>query len=654
MRSVKLLGLTIVNFKSYSNTTVKFGDKAGLRYLGGVNKVEPHLGANGTGKSSLWDALHWCLYGVSTRGGRAAELASGEARAEVWANWLIDGHKRTVGRLGSPERITIERQAATQDEVDRLLGLSRTQFDHAVLFGQGVPLFYDLTVPQRGALLDELLDTDLWMHAAKEADNRHQSANTEIVEVDKQLTYLEGKLAGLADEREVARQEADWARVHKGRLNDAINNVERAEARTREVAADLQSVRAALTKLSTEETLKRERDNNETVLHKVEQEISELNAKRHTALTIINTLHDKRQCPLCTQPISPAFAQTQMGVQGRRRKEYEDHIKALGVQLNKLLAKRAELNDGLSKQARKRGMFDESIRTKQASLVEQRENLAWCVREAENIAEREVNPYTKQLEALREAQQMIIAEKNKHDKYRFALCEKLAMFDYWRNGFKQVRFLLMHRALARLQAETLSAAAMLGLLGWEIKFTSETETKTGTLRSGVQLVVAAPGQTTPREWSPGELQRVRLAVAIGLSTFIQHMQAVSYDFEVWDEPTNWLSPEGVDDLMRYLQRRAAALDKAIWVLDYRTIVSAQFVETWTAIKDRTGSHLQCDQAAKLNSEDKRGALRVRQRGEGEPRHVEGRIGGASHHIAGTQPTVRTRSRGESDRRSVPS
>ena len=65
--------LQIENFLSYKNTKIEF--KPGLYLVDGKNLDEG--GSNGAGKSGIWEALAWSLFGVTTRG-----LSSGEVRCE--------------------------------------------------------------------------------------------------------------------------------------------------------------------------------------------------------------------------------------------------------------------------------------------------------------------------------------------------------------------------------------------------------------------------------------------------------------------------------------------------------------------------------------------------------------------------------------------
>jgi ABC-type uncharacterized transport system ATPase subunit len=70
------------------------------------------------------------------------------------------------------------------------------------------------------------------------------------------------------------------------------------------------------------------------------------------------------------------------------------------------------------------------------------------------------------------------------------------------------------------------------------------------------------------------------------------MAGAHYEFEVWDEPSAWLSAQGIDDLLGCLAMRADSTGKTIWILDHRALWHAGFAETWQVTKRDTGSILQ--------------------------------------------------------------
>jgi hypothetical protein len=164
--------------------------------------------------------------------------------------------------------------------------------------------------------------------------------------------------------------------------------------------------------------------------------------------------------------------------------------------------------------------------------------------------------------------------------------------EFWKTGFKRLRLYFVEKILAMLQIETGSAASGLGLVGWGAGMATETETKSGTVKLGVRITIKSPKHEGPWEsWSGGETQRLRLAIAEGLASVIQRARGVFWNIEVLDEPTSWLSSEGIEDLLEALRYRADVLGKQIWIVDHRALNFSGFSGIYTVIKDANGSRM---------------------------------------------------------------
>ena len=223
---------------------------------------------------------------------------------------------------------------------------------------------------------------------------------------------------------------------------------------------------------------------------------------------------------------------------------------------------------------------------KQRSVNSLQHRLADLSREAEN-------PFSRRLLSM-EAQARS-ANKMLSDALRVQLRMrgKIAELDYWKTGFKRVRLYLIKRVLDYLTIETEASMQALGLHNWRVEYATEVETKSGTMRQGVQIIVHSPTSSASWEsWSGGEAQRLRLAVSLGLASLIQQMAGVNYKWEVYDEPSTWLSTEGVEDLLECLHARAHALKKSLWLVDHRALNVTSFDEVWAATKKRSGTIIQ--------------------------------------------------------------
>jgi len=74
---IEVIKLKLFNFKSFFGEHVlEFPDGVGLNYIYGVNNVDDGLYANAAGKTTLFDALTWVLYGKSSRGLKGKDVIS--------------------------------------------------------------------------------------------------------------------------------------------------------------------------------------------------------------------------------------------------------------------------------------------------------------------------------------------------------------------------------------------------------------------------------------------------------------------------------------------------------------------------------------------------------------------------------------------------
>ena len=266
-------------------------------------------------------------------------------------------------------------------------------------------------------------------------------------------------------------------------------------------------------------------------------------------------------------------------------------IQANGIEVNAINREVQTTQGALTKATAKRDFYRDNIRRWRAEIQANDRLVESLTATIERMMEEE-NPYSSQIENIQQSRAEIERDLQAAKTALTAMEGDRAQYEFWRSGFLRVRLFLVRRILSALEVDTLSAAESLGLNGWQIKYSTEHETKTtGNVRSGLYIDVTSPDSTSPREWSPGESQRVRLAVAIGLATLIQRMAGIHWKLEVFDEPSNWLSVEGIEDLLSFLHTRAHANQKSVWVVDHTALTYSGFAEVWQVTKDTNGSSI---------------------------------------------------------------
>ena len=109
----------------------------------------------------------------------------------------------------------------------------------SVIFGQAVDLFYDLSVPARGELLDDVLNIGLWLRLSEDAGKREREKQKEVDEAARQVARAQGVVDSLADESEIEKAISEWEDKRQERIDELISRIERAEDEVAEASSRL-------------------------------------------------------------------------------------------------------------------------------------------------------------------------------------------------------------------------------------------------------------------------------------------------------------------------------------------------------------------------------------------------------------------------------
>jgi DNA repair exonuclease SbcCD ATPase subunit len=261
---VKFTKLTIENFLAISNGEIGLSDR-GLVLIQGVNNDDTSAASNGAGKSSLADALCWCLYGVTARGvsGDAVinEVAAKGTKVEVVINdgvdiYTIARHRKhktgknnlTVTHLpptlgATPKDLTKGTDKLTQEIVDKVIGASYDVFKSAVYAGQEqMPDLPAMTDKQLKMLIEEASGVTLLEEAYNQARERLNTRKATHEQFQSSLTRAGERHAQLvADLARAQANQADWEAKRTARIGQLVasakNDIAQVKAITTAIAA---------------------------------------------------------------------------------------------------------------------------------------------------------------------------------------------------------------------------------------------------------------------------------------------------------------------------------------------------------------------------------------------------------------------------------
>ena len=148
---------------------IDLGRAPGLYYVRGWNEVEPKLGMNDCGKSTLFKAMLYCLFGQASPQLKSTDIKPWDDDGKLQVSLEVfrgdpgaESNRNVFTRGGKPSQILVNGSPAGQELIDKLLGLSFETFTNTILLAQGADLFLDLTPANKMKMFSDVLGLDKW------------------------------------------------------------------------------------------------------------------------------------------------------------------------------------------------------------------------------------------------------------------------------------------------------------------------------------------------------------------------------------------------------------------------------------------------------------------------------------------------------------
>jgi DNA repair exonuclease SbcCD ATPase subunit len=593
MKSIRIDKVEIQAFKSFVEDTVSL-PIGGFNFLGGRNELEPQLGANGAGKSSFWDAICWCFYGTDALGNRASDLVHRGAKRPIVKVGLVgdEGEETTIERHGNPNKLLMDGSPVEQAAVDFALGLNAQRFLQSVLFAQKGDQFYEMKAPERGLLMDSILDLGHWLELSEKASKQAAEYERELRAIELRYERAKGAIPPPEETNELIRQQKAWSDGAEAKLAELVEQVERIEKALPILQAKEDALRQKHTVIDAELTQAlRDQDSLAENIQKIRGKLAHDQAAQRHIEQRLQFFEQTMVCPTCEQKIGAMHVV-------KVAKEVKAEEAALTERIAPLLEQQQDYDHEWQLLIERRKALQVRARSYDTDLSIAHSDSITCKRRLDDaviamqfaLDALSDDPYARQIAGLQERERRALAECKACQDETIKQMAAFRHADYWKSGFKKVRLFLIKQALAFLELETSNAAQSLGLLGWKIEYVTEVETKSGSLKAGIAIRITDPSADGPcLLQSGGEEQRIRMAVTIGIASMIQRMAGVDYGIEIWDEPTAHLSAEGISDMLECLRNRASVTSKAVWIVDHQIQLHTGFDRSWLVRKTEQGS-----------------------------------------------------------------
>ncbi len=618
--------------KLFINNFLVIGDaevdlhNCGLTLIEGRNEDDESANSNGAGKSSLVDALCWCLYGVTGRGVSGDAVINKKAKkecvvgVEVWTeglncyyiergrkssrigNNLIVQHVIVDGNdVGSGCELTKTTVADTQALVNDLLGCSYEIFTSSIYAVQEkMPDLPALTDKNLKTLIEEAAGIDKLQRASEIAHAKYQDCVRLTTETQGKIENLTSELSNnkkLLDdvvyERETHIRNATLERAQQLRYKDLLESelkktsalpveaVEAIEKKKAEIQAKIdeysfieakgaEKQRLAMSAQSHCVMTKKEIEKEKEKIADLNKEINNLEAKIGTHCSECGKVYQAEDLETAKKAIETQIANKTKEV----LKQIEDFKKQVAEA--KVLAKDAEdfkksmpnatelmsAMNELNERLKKNQDVQFQIDTQKREL----QNLKKTIEATEEVTVKGETPYNKTIKTLEESIAKLEKDKkereNEHEKY--AEQQKIAEAVDELYSRKGIRAHILDTVTPFLNERT--AFYLNTLSDGEITATWQTLTKTakGDFKEKFSIdVQSVKGANCFAGLSGGEKRKVRVATSMALQDLVASRAKKPIDLYIADEVDHALDASGLERMMSILEEKAKQFGTAL-------------------------------------------------------------------------------------------
>lgn len=618
--------------KLFINNFLVIGDaevdlhNCGLTLIEGRNEDDESANSNGAGKSSLVDALCWCLYGVTGRGVSGDAVINKKAKkecvvgVEVWTeglncyyiergrkssrigNNLIVQHVIVDGNdVGSGCELTKTTVADTQALVNDLLGCSYEIFTSSIYAVQEkMPDLPALTDKALKTLIEEAAGIDKLQKASEIAHAKYQDCVRLTTETQGRIENLTSELSNnkkLLDdvvyERETHIRNATLERAQQLRYKDLLESelkkasalpveaVEAIEKKKAEIQAKIdeysfieakgaEKQRLAMSAQSHCVMTKKEIEKEKEKIADLNKEINNLEAKIGTHCSECGKVYQAEDLETAKKAIETQIANKTKEV----LKQIEDFKNQVAEA--KVLAKDAEdfkksmpsvtklmsAMNELNERLKKNQDVQFQIDTQKREL----QNLKKTIEATEEVTVKGETPYNKTIKTLEESIAKLEKDKkereSEHEKY--AEQQKIAEAVDELYSRKGIRAHILDTVTPFLNERT--AFYLNTLSDGEITATWQTLTKTakGDFKEKFSIdVQSVKGANCFAGLSGGEKRKVRVATSMALQDLVASRVKKPIDLYIADEVDHALDASGLERMMSILEEKAKQFGTAL-------------------------------------------------------------------------------------------
>ena len=233
--------IIIDNFLSFGHASLDL-DNLSYTLVSGINeRAEDNASSNGSGKSSIWEAIIWCLTGDTIRGAKSVSNSFIDDGPCTDIYFSIDNIDYRILRAkdNSVYKTTLKFWVNDEDKSGKgildtkkiiqeyLPDLTASLLGAVIILGQGLPQrFTNNTPAQRKEILEKLSRSDFMIEDLKNrVSKRRETLNAQIKELNDKLVWDTSSLTSLS--KAIDEAESRLSSMNESELVGRIRDIEK-------------------------------------------------------------------------------------------------------------------------------------------------------------------------------------------------------------------------------------------------------------------------------------------------------------------------------------------------------------------------------------------------------------------------------------------
>ena len=412
MANIYFESISLKNFMSFKEAYVNLNRNGYILVEGINNNVEDSAKSNGSGKSSLFSGICWCLTGETISGAKEVSNIYLKGKTEVQVKFTFDSHSYTITRTRNPSNLFIEVDGVdksgkgirdTQKILEEYLPqVTSSLINSVIILGQGLPQRFTNNTPSgRKEILEKLSNSDFMITDIKEKlsvrkstlEDSRNFTNGNISELQGSISTLNtllnmyiNNLNDLSSSGDYELQ-IDKINLNIQKLKEDIESYETAKSETETL---LNNCVLSSEKLSSEYKLEQSKlkliDTKE-----LEEEITSVNFDIKTTSNKISEIDSISDiCPMCGQKLHGVVKPDSTSLK-ENLAVLKERYSELQVSLNESNKYNIELQNSLDLEyADRQKELSTSIESLQADIINYNNSLttnnSMLISESENLA----------------------------------------------------------------------------------------------------------------------------------------------------------------------------------------------------------------------------------------------------------------------------